>query len=48
VADRQHASDIEHQHILAAIEAGSAGDARTAMARHLEAVGHALDSILNK
>ncbi len=48
VADRQHASDIEHQLILAAIEAGSAQDARTAMASHLDAVGQALDSILNK
>lgn len=47
VADRQHASDIEHQRILAAIEAGSAEDARAAMASHLDAVGHALDSILN-
>lgn len=47
VADRQHASDVEHQEILAAIEAGSAADARAAMARHLEAVGVALDSILN-
>ncbi|MBD1540520.1 FadR family transcriptional regulator [Arthrobacter sp. S1_S22] len=48
VADRQHASDIEHQDILAAIEAGSAEDARAAMAHHLQAVGLALDSILNK
>ncbi|MFN3923205.1 MAG: FadR/GntR family transcriptional regulator, partial [Pseudarthrobacter sp.] len=47
VADRQHASDIEHQDILAAIEAGSAEDARAAMAHHLQAVGLALDSILN-
>ena len=47
VADRQRASDIEHQEILAAIEAGSEEDARAAMARHLEAVGVALDSILN-
>lgn len=47
VADRQHASDIEHQRILAAIEAGSADDARDAMAHHLDAVGRALDSILN-
>lgn len=47
VADRQHASDIEHQNILAAIEAGSAEDARAAMAHHLQAVGLALDSILN-
>ncbi len=48
VADRQHASDIEHQQILAAIEAGSADDARSAMSHHLNAVGLALDSILNK
>ena len=47
VADRQHASDIEHQQILAAIEAGSAVDASAAMANHLRAVGEALDSILN-
>lgn len=48
VADRQHASDIEHQQILAAIEAGSADNARSAMSHHLNAVGLALDSILNK
>ncbi|MGX1163357.1 GntR family transcriptional regulator [Arthrobacter sp. SLBN-100] len=47
VADRQHASDVEHQDILAAIEAGSAEKARAAMASHLHAVGLALDSILN-
>ncbi len=47
VADRQHASDIEHQQILAAIEAGSAAEASAAMASHLRAVGEALDSILN-
>jgi DNA-binding FadR family transcriptional regulator len=47
VADRQHASDMEHQRILAAIEAGSAEDARAAMAHHLHSVGVALDSILN-
>ncbi|ADX74891.1 FadR family transcriptional regulator [Pseudarthrobacter phenanthrenivorans] len=47
VADRQHASDVEHQQILAAIEAGSAEEARAAMAHHLHAVGVALDSILN-
>ena len=47
VADRQHASDVEHQDILAAIEAGSAEKARAAMASHLQAVGLALDSILN-
>lgn len=48
VADRQRASDVEHQQILAAIEAGSAEDARAAMAEHLHAVGAALASILNK
>lgn len=47
VADRQHASDLEHQEILAAIEAGSADAASKAMAQHLHAVGVALDSILN-
>jgi DNA-binding FadR family transcriptional regulator len=47
VADRQHAADVEHQEILAAIEAGSAEKARAAMARHLQAVGLALDSILS-
>lgn len=48
VADRQHHSDIEHQEILAAIEAGSADDARAAMARHLDAVDRTLGTILNK
>ncbi|MFC9334546.1 FadR/GntR family transcriptional regulator [Arthrobacter sp. NPDC057009] len=48
VADRQHASDVEHRLILDAIEAGSAGDASAAMAGHLRAVGEALDSILNQ
>ncbi|WP_407682608.1 FadR/GntR family transcriptional regulator [Pseudarthrobacter sulfonivorans] len=47
VADRQHASDAEHQRILEAIEAGSADEASSAMAEHLRAVGVALDSILN-
>ena len=47
VADRQHASDIEHQQILTAIEAGSPDEASAAMANHLHAVGVALDSILN-
>lgn len=47
VADRQHASDVEHRAILEAIEAGSAADASAAMAEHLRAVGEALDSILN-
>ncbi|MFE4836676.1 FadR/GntR family transcriptional regulator [Arthrobacter sp. NPDC056691] len=46
VADRQHASDVEHRLILDAIEAGSAADASAAMAGHLRAVGEALDSIL--
>lgn len=48
VADRQHASDVEHHLILDAIEAGSAADASAAMAEHLRAVGEALDSILNQ
>lgn len=47
VADRQHASDVEHRLILDAIAAGSAADASAAMAGHLRAVGEALDSILN-
>ncbi|WP_419095518.1 FadR/GntR family transcriptional regulator [Pseudarthrobacter naphthalenicus] len=47
VADRQHASDAEHQRILEAIEAQSADEASSAMAEHLRAVGVALDSILN-
>jgi GntR family transcriptional repressor for pyruvate dehydrogenase complex len=46
--DRQSASDKEHQQILVAIEAGSAEQARRAMACHLDAVGEALDSILNQ
>ncbi|WP_077487623.1 FadR/GntR family transcriptional regulator [Sinomonas mesophila] len=45
IADRQHASDLEHQKILAAIEAGSAELASAAMAEHLEAVGRALGSL---
>lgn len=48
VADRQHASDVEHRLILDAIEAGSAADAGAAMAEHLRAVGEALDSILSQ
>ena len=48
VADRQHASDQEHQRILAAIEAGNAAEASAAMAEHLQAVGAALDSILSQ
>lgn len=48
MADRRHASDLEHQRILAALEAGSADDARSAMEAHLQAVGAALDSILRK
>ncbi|MFJ5862090.1 FadR/GntR family transcriptional regulator [Pseudarthrobacter sp. NPDC092439] len=47
VADRQHDSDVEHQEILAAIESGSADDARAAMARHLDAVDRTLGTILN-
>ncbi len=47
VADRQFASDHEHQRILAAIEAGNAEEARAAMREHLHAVGAALDSILS-
>jgi len=48
VADRQHASDQEHQRILAAIESGNAEEARAAMQEHLRAVGVALDSILSQ
>jgi GntR family transcriptional regulator, transcriptional repressor for pyruvate dehydrogenase complex len=48
VADRQLASDQEHQRILAAIEAGDAAEARAAMSEHLHAVGVALDSILSQ
>jgi DNA-binding FadR family transcriptional regulator len=48
VADRQHASDREHQRILAAIESGNAADARAAMQDHLHAVGLALESILSQ
>ena len=48
VADRQLASDHEHQRILAAIEAGDVAGARAAMADHLSAVGAALDSILSQ
>ncbi|WP_427135528.1 FadR/GntR family transcriptional regulator [Pseudarthrobacter sp. S9] len=47
VADRQHASDKEHQRILQAIESGSAAEACAAMSEHLHAVGVAVDSILN-
>jgi DNA-binding FadR family transcriptional regulator len=47
VADRQHASDQEHQRILAAIESGNAAAASAAMQEHLTAVGEALDSILS-
>ena len=46
--DRQHASNMEHQRILDAIEAGSAPDASTAMSDHLRAVADALDSILKQ
>ncbi len=48
VADRQLASDFEHQRILQAIEGGDAAGARAAMAEHLHAVGVALDSILSQ
>lgn len=48
VADRQLASDQEHQRILLAIEAGDAAEARAAMGDHLHAVGVALDSILSQ
>lgn len=48
VADRQNDSDVEHHEILAAIEAGSAEDARAAMARHLDAVDRTLGNILKK
>ncbi|MGY2744697.1 FadR/GntR family transcriptional regulator [Pseudarthrobacter sp. O4] len=48
VADRQFASDHEHQRILQAIEAGNAAEARAAMSEHLHAVGVALDSILTQ
>jgi DNA-binding FadR family transcriptional regulator len=46
--DRQHASNVEHQAILDAIEAGSAADASAAMSAHLRAVGEALDAILKQ
>lgn len=48
MADRQLASDREHQRILQAIETGDAAAARTAMADHLSAVGAALESILSQ
>lgn len=48
VADRQLASDREHQRILQAIETGDAAGARAAMGEHLHAVGAALDSILSR
>jgi DNA-binding FadR family transcriptional regulator len=48
VADRQLASDREHQRILQAIEAHDAPGARAAMGEHLSAVGAALDSILSQ
>ena len=48
VTDRQHASDVEHQRILNAIQAGSAAEASAAMSAHLRAVGDALDSILSQ
>lgn len=46
--DRQHASDVEHQRILDAIEDGSAAEASAAMSDHLRAVADALDSILKQ
>jgi GntR family transcriptional regulator, transcriptional repressor for pyruvate dehydrogenase complex len=46
--DRQHASNVEHQRILDAIEAGSAAEASAAMSDHLRAVAEALDSILKQ
>ncbi|MET4096315.1 FadR/GntR family transcriptional regulator [Arthrobacter sp. UYCu712] len=48
VADRQLASDLEHQRILRAIESGDPAGARAAMGEHLRAVGVALDSILSQ
>ncbi|MCU1511082.1 MAG: FadR family transcriptional regulator [Arthrobacter sp.] len=48
VADRQLASDREHQRILQAIESGDAAGAQAAMGEHLTAVGVALDSILSQ
>jgi GntR family transcriptional repressor for pyruvate dehydrogenase complex len=48
VADRQLASDREHQQILQTIETGDAAGARAAMSEHLHAVGVALDSILSR
>lgn len=48
VADRQLASDREHQRILEAIETGDAAGARAAMSEHLHAVGLALESILHQ
>ncbi|WP_426997386.1 FadR/GntR family transcriptional regulator [Pseudarthrobacter sp. N5] len=48
VADRQLASDQEHQRIFEAIETGNAAGARAAMGEHLHAVGVALDSILSQ
>jgi GntR family transcriptional regulator, transcriptional repressor for pyruvate dehydrogenase complex len=48
VADRQSASDQEHERILQAIAKGDAAGARAAMGEHLSAVGAALDSILSQ
>lgn len=45
LADRQAASDREHEEILEAIEAGSAERARAAMARHLAAVDDAVERL---
>lgn len=47
VADRQRLSNEEHLRILAAIERGDAAAAAMAMTDHLNAVGDALDAILN-
>ena len=48
VADRQHASDQEHQRILAAIEAGNRRRSQRRHEEHLHAVGVALNSILSQ
>jgi DNA-binding FadR family transcriptional regulator len=46
--DRQRASDAEHRAIVAAIEAGSAERAGTAMAEHLRAVDRALGTVARR
>lgn len=48
VADRRNASDDEHREILSAIESGNTEAAAAAMAHHLEAVGTAVRSILDR